>query len=77
MCITFLFELVHFFDMKCRKFTVRAREHHGTDSLDLTVPTILVREYDIQIGDVFEISVSSNKNELQLTYKRVYEQSKT
>lgn len=37
--------------------TVKAREHHGADSLDLTLPTDLVREHDITPGDIFEVTL--------------------
>lgn len=60
-----------------RKSTVRTREHHGTGSLDLTLPAILVRKHGVQIGDVFEVSVSSINDELRIIYKRVYAQPRT
>jgi antitoxin component of MazEF toxin-antitoxin module len=63
--------------MTSRKLTVKAREHHGTGSLDLTLPAILVRKHNVQIGDVFEISVSSKNGELRIIYKRVYAQART
>lgn len=53
--------------------TVKAREHHGANSLDLTIPSEVVREYDVSPGDIFEIEVESNSGELVLMYSRVYE----
>lgn len=52
--------------------TVKAREHYGANSLDLTLPADVVEEYDVNAGDVFEIEVASEDDELSLTYTRVY-----
>lgn len=53
--------------------TVKAREHHGANSLDLTIPSEVVREYDVKPGDIFEIEVKSEDNRLILNYERVYQ----
>jgi hypothetical protein len=53
--------------------TVKARVHHGAESLDLTIPVELVREHDISEGDVFEITAHSEYEGLELRYKRVYD----
>ena len=53
--------------------TVKAREHYGANSLDLTLPADVVEEYDVNAGDIFEIEVASEDGELSLTYTRVYE----
>lgn len=53
------------------KKTVKARKRYGA-GIDLTIPTEIVKDYGINVGDVFEISVDDNK-ELMLIYKRVYE----
>lgn len=52
--------------------TVKARKHHGADSLDITVPVEIVREHDITEGDVFEIEVKEEEGKVTLKYKRVY-----
>ncbi|WP_436935445.1 AbrB/MazE/SpoVT family DNA-binding domain-containing protein [Halovenus marina] len=52
--------------------TVKAREHYGANSLDLTLPAEVVDEYDVNAGDIFEIEVASDDDELTLTYTRVY-----
>lgn len=51
--------------------TVKARTHHGADSLDLTIPAKVVRNYDIEEGDIFEIKIEENEN-IIIKYKRVY-----
>ena len=63
--------------MPSQKPTVRAREHYGTKSLDLTVPADLCRRHNVQIGDVFEVSVIATDVDLKILYRRVYAQPKT
>jgi len=53
--------------------TVKAREHHGANSLDLTLPVEVVREYDVTPGDVFEIEFTEEDGDVVLKYRRVYE----
>jgi len=63
--------------MPSQKPTVRAREHHGTKSLNLTLPAALCKRYNVQIGDVFEVSVVTTDKDLKIIYRRVYAQPKT
>jgi len=51
---------------------LRARKHPGSNSLDLTVPSKICTNYDIQPGDVFEVDAVLDRSEVKLTYKRVY-----
>lgn len=53
--------------------TVKAREHHGANSLDLTIPSNVVDEHDVNAGDIFEIEIEADGDDLSLTYTRVYE----
>ena len=41
-----------------KKFTVKARAHHGTDSLDITIPTQVCKENKINEGDVFSLEIT-------------------
>ncbi len=52
--------------------TVRARERHGARSLDLTVPTRIIDEFNVNGGDVFAVSVNKAGGKLTITYRRVY-----
>lgn len=52
--------------------TVKARIRHGAESLDLTIPVEIVREENINEGDIFEVQVIED-DEIILKYKRVYE----
>ena len=54
------------------EFTVKAREHQGTKSLDLTIPAKIVEEANISPGDIFKIQVSKDENTLNIQYIRVY-----
>ena len=57
--------------------TVRARVHHGADSLDLTLPADTCRENDIRAGDIFEISIEKDDKKLRICYNRVYRAPKS
>jgi len=52
--------------------TVKAREHYGANSLDLTIPTEVVREYDLSAGDILEVSVKEDGEELEICYELVH-----
>ena len=52
---------------------VKSRARHGTNTLDLTLPAEIKREYSINSGDLFKITVSKNeKDELMLIYTLIY-----
>ena len=55
--------------------TVKAREHHGAESLNLTIPTKIVKDYKINAGDVFQITVETIKDKVILQYRRVHARS--
>lgn len=57
-------------------YTVKAREHPGTNSLDLTLPTKLTKKYKISKGDIFKIEVLEDKNQLVVKYILIYQQQK-
>jgi len=57
------------------KSTVKARLHHGTNSLDLTIPSKIVQENNIKEGDVFTIDTEKNRNnQIVIRYIRVFKQ---
>lgn len=52
---------------------VKSRERQGTNSLDLTLPAEIKKEYSINGGDLFKVTVSkSENNELIIKYTLVY-----
>ena len=52
--------------------TVKSRLHHGSNSLDLTIPSGVVRNFKINPGDVFRLVAKDGKNSVVLQYERVY-----
>jgi len=56
-----------------KKYTVKARVHYGTDSLDLTIPTQICKDNKIRDGDLFSVDVSSDNEIITLKYKRIFE----
>ena len=54
--------------------TVKARIHHGSKSLDLTIPSKICKEYQVKDGDVFTIDIETVNNNLILRYKRIFKQ---
>jgi len=55
-----------------KKISVKAREHYGSKSLDLTIPVELKEKYDIRAGDVFEIEVVERGQELvAIAYRKM------
>lgn len=56
-----------------KKFTVKARGHHGTDSLDLTIPTQVCKENKINEGDVFSLEIINEEKLTVLKYTRIFE----
>ena len=55
--------------------TVKARSHHGSNSLDITIPVVIRKENNINVGDVFSIKVKNEQGKLQLIYSRVFNQT--
>jgi len=51
---------------------VKARLHHGSNSLDLTIPSDVVKSLKINPGDVFRLVAMSERDKLVLQYERVY-----
>ena len=52
--------------------TVKSRLHHGSNSLDLTIPSEIVKSMKINPGDVFRLIAKEEKGSLVLQYERVY-----
>ncbi len=51
---------------------VKSRFHHGSNSLDLTIPSEVVKDLKIKPGDVFRLIVKTETNSVILQYERVY-----
>ncbi|MDD1685631.1 hypothetical protein [Methanoregula sp.] len=51
---------------------VKSRLHHGSHSLDLTIPAGVAQSRKINPGDIFRLVVKEQKDSLVLEYERVY-----
>lgn len=56
-----------------KKFTVKARAHHGIESLDITIPTQVCIENKINEGDVFSLEITGEGKLTVLKYTRIFE----
>ncbi len=59
-----------------KTYTVKARERHGTNSLDITLPAELKKKYGISKGDIFKIDVTNEDNILKFTYTLIFKNKK-
>lgn len=58
--------------MSDKENLVKSRLHHGSRSLDLTIPADVARTMRINPGDVFRLVVKEEGGMLTLQYERVY-----
>ena len=56
-----------------KNYTVKARARKGTDSIDLTLPADILKEYSISQGDIFKIDTVIEKDTLKLEYTLIYQ----
>lgn len=56
-----------------KTYTVKARIHYGSKSLDLTIPSDIVKEYNVKPGDIFKIETEDKSSNIILKYERVFE----
>lgn len=55
-------------------YNVKARVHHGSQSLDLTIPAELSRQLGVSPGDLFIVGAEENdEGNLVLEYERIHE----
>lgn len=52
--------------------TVKARERHGSNSLDLTLPSRIIKEFSINKGDIFKVEAIEEDDEFKLVYTLVF-----
>ena len=55
-----------------KNYTVKARQRYGSNSIDLTLPASIRKEYSINHGDIFKISPVKKDDVLTLEYKLIY-----
>ena len=56
-----------------KNYTVKARARKGTNSIDLTLPADIRKEYYISQGDIFKIDTVIEKDTLKLEYTLIYQ----
>lgn len=56
-----------------KNYTVKARARKGTNSIDLTLPADIRKEYSISQGDIFKIVTVIEKDTLKLEYTLIYQ----
>lgn len=59
-------------DSIMKNYTVKARQRYGSNSIDLTLPASIRKEYSINHGDIFKISPIEKDNVLTLEYRLIY-----
>lgn len=59
--------------MMDNNYIVKARKHHGSDSLDITIPAKLRRQMEINVGDVFVVTYKKEGDSLILEYERIFQ----
>lgn len=57
-------------------YTVKARRRQGTNSLDITIPTNIVKEYKISSGDIFKVEIRQVKGKNIIEYTEIYKKNK-
>lgn len=56
-----------------KTYTIKARERQGTKSLDLTLPVDIIKEYNLNVGDIYKIKVDNENQKIKIIYELVYE----
>lgn len=52
---------------------IKARAHHGSKSLDISIPVKICDLYKIKDGDAFSVEVSQN-DDIEIVYRRIFKQ---
>lgn len=54
------------------KPTVKARERHGSNSLDLTLPASIIKEFSLNKGDIYKVEAIEGEKEFRIIYTLVF-----
>ena len=57
------------------KPTVKARERYGSNSLDLTLPASIIKEFSLNKGDIYKVEAIEDGEEFKLIYALVFKNS--
>ena len=58
--------------MEGKENIVKSRLHHGSNSLDLTIPSEVVKTLKLKPGDIFKLIVKTEWDTVILQYERIY-----
>lgn len=50
---------------------VKVRGRHGTNTLDITIPAKLSKEFNINVGDLFKVDIT-NEDTIIIKYELIY-----
>ena len=54
------------------KPTVKARERHGSTSLDLTLPSRIIKEFSLNKGDLYKVDAMEDDGEFKIVYTLIF-----
>ena len=54
------------------KPTIKARERHGSNSLDLTLPSSIIKEFSLNKGDIYKVDAIEENGEFKLVYTLIF-----
>ncbi len=54
------------------KPTVKARERHGSTSLDLTLPSRIIKEFSLNKGDLYKVDAMNDDGEFKIVYTLIF-----
>ena len=54
------------------KTTVKARERQGTNSLDLTLPARIVKNFSLNKGDIYKVDTVEDNGEFKIVYTLIF-----
>lgn len=54
------------------KLTVKARERHGSNSLDLTLPASIIKEFSLNKGDIYKVEAIEDNGNFKIVYSLIF-----
>lgn len=54
------------------KLTVKARERHGSNSLDLTLPASIIKEFSLNKGDLYKVEAIDDNGTFKIVYSLIF-----
>lgn len=54
------------------KPTVKARERHGSNSLDLTLPSSIIKKFSLNKGDIYKVDTIEDDDGFKIVYTLIF-----